>query len=52
MLGLLEDLLKERPRLAKWWIQMEARPSFKNTGFVSFGLGIVMLKRISGCAIL
>merc|ERR1712066_496511 len=42
MVGLLEDLLKDRPRLAKWWTQMEARPSFKTSGIVSFGLGSVI----------
>ena len=50
MLGLLDSLLTERPRLAKWWAAMQARQSFKNAGIVSFGLGQVIMKRM--CVIL
>ena len=50
MVGLLDNLLTERPRLAKWWVAMQARQSFKNAGIVSFGLGQVIIKRM--CVIL
>ena len=50
MVGLLEDLLKERPRLAVWWTKVQARESFKNAGIISFGLGSVIMKRM--CTIL
>ena len=51
MLGLLDNLLTERPKLAKWWTAMQARQSFKNAGIgIPFGLGQVMIKRM--CVIL
>ena len=50
MVGLAEDLLRERPRLGKWWAAMQARQSFKKAGIVSFGLGQVIMKRM--CVIL
>ena len=50
MIGLLEDLLKERPRLAVWWTKVQERESFKKIRIVSFGLGDVMMKRI--CTVL
>ena len=50
MVGLLDNLLTERPKLAKWWAAMQARQSFKNAGIVSFGLGQIIMKRM--CVIL
>merc|ERR1711874_966945 len=50
MLGLLDNLLTERPKLAKWWTAMQARQSFKSAGIVSFGLGQVIIKKM--CVIL
>jgi len=50
MVGLLDNLLTQRPRLARWWAAVQVRQSFKKAGIVSFGLGQVLIKRM--CVIL
>ena len=48
-IGLLDDELKNRPKLTNWWTKVQARPSFKNAGIVSspFSIG-TFIKKLFG----